>query len=597
MPLHPAQSSPPASPSTRSGKAGYAIRPLLVIFGILALLAGLIIAFQNSEFLIPTYAAILAFAIGAAIIIAGSCNWLKRIDGHLLLRTDEKLQNKDALVIITSAFLAMHLGLCVASAGAAVLFPQEGSAHPAAFLAIIAALSATAVGGAFGFLLGHPRRLADDAAAQDGRTGSNWLLKTGLDDIVDWLVKGITTVLLVDSKLILKQLEPLAKSVGAGIAGSSVDNLSQQGYTFALALLVYFTIFGAGATCLVTRTYLTGALGRADRSTVNAFSRVGLDWGEILTLVGAQRFLGSRNGEATSEILNVARKLAALSLSDLNKTQEYALWAKAKSALGTPEDIQQALKGYEKTILQCDCDPALLLDYAVTLNQANDRSGAITRLEQARLQISQATPSEVSKNIYKSLTFALLYHANHHERVLNLVNEYFARPGAVPSGGLRVNEVCAYAQKFQTSASAYGFLPPRGEDGILRVVPNDRTTWPEEMRFTFNAALLGIESALKQDPDWVRRFLELFVHATEGKQPNEDDLEVFEAFPSFRLLLGLPPLPPTVAPGDDGPPNDTPVAPVENSPPAVVTSAPPSQSAAHPNLPSESAPSTQTPDS
>src|SRR5436190_18002310 len=64
----------------------------------------------------PSSAAFLAFGIGSVLLIAGTRLWLTRIDRHPLLSPDEKLQNKDALVIAAYFVGIVLMGLCVAGA-------------------------------------------------------------------------------------------------------------------------------------------------------------------------------------------------------------------------------------------------------------------------------------------------------------------------------------------------------------------------------------------------------------------------------------------------------------------------------------------------
>jgi hypothetical protein len=59
-------------------------------------------------------------------------------------------------------------------------------AVPAVSIVLVWALAAVAVGGAFRFLLGHPRRLVEETVARESGPGSPWLIRTGQDDIVDW---------------------------------------------------------------------------------------------------------------------------------------------------------------------------------------------------------------------------------------------------------------------------------------------------------------------------------------------------------------------------------------------------------------------------
>lgn len=516
-------------------------------------------------------ASVIVLVLGGCLIHRSGRKWAEDIESDRLLRSDEKLQNKDCRTIVTISCFALLLGLCAVFAGADILFPNQqveeanratkpsevnpsqggnkpteasdrtmGSGNEsrleirppsrASYLALLTALASVAVGGAFGFLLGHPRRIAEEDTTKEGRTGSSWLLRTGLDDIVDWLVKGITTVLLVESRKLLQVMYPVTVEIGKGLAGGVG---SSAGQTFATCVIVYFTLFGVGASCLVTRTYLTGALGRADRSTLKdfVFGKANLHWGEILTLVNVNRSLGRDSQSGTqSEVDEIARKLAALSLSDLRTPQEIALWARAKAMQGQFDD---AVIGYEKAVLQCDCDPSLYLDFAVTLGRNGDHPKSLQRLEQARDLISKATPLIVVKNIYKSLTYSLLFNPDSHERVIQLCEEYLAIPNAPFSGGISVNRICAYAARFQSLAVSHGMLPAEGEAW------QDLGTWPEQMKDAYHTVLESVISLLKKDPGWRYRLEVLMIKGHKDKGPGDNDLEVFETFPEFRKALGL----------------------------------------------------------
>jgi tetratricopeptide (TPR) repeat protein len=512
----------------------------------------------------PTVIAAVIFIAGAGLMLLGQRAWLARVEGHPFLSSEEKLQNKDALVIATFFTVTLHLGLCIAGSAAAHLFPRHVSA--AAQLTLVWALACCSVGAAFGFLLGHPRRTAEDKVGKEDRTTTSWLLRTGLDDIVDWLVKGITTVLLVESKQVLQQLDPLAKLLGGGLEGGLTmaglygdqSHVPAEAVAFSQGVIVFFTLFGALAACLVTRTYLTGALGRADRSTAGALTHAGLSFSEGLLLLRHQSSLGSRGHTPLSpEVESPARKLAGLSLEDLRTPQEFALWAKAKSALGEPE---VALRGYVRAIVLCECDPALLLDYAVALHASGDLGAARNQLEEAHLHLSAATAPETAKNIFKSLTFSVLYldPPQSFERALMLIEEYdrsLAAGNCTPSSAIRVNEACAWGQRFLWKAQSLELLKEE-PNGPLRVtLAEARETWPQELIEAFDKALAAIKSALAMDRTWITRFQILLQRHHPAKKPGTEeagltDLEVFEGFKEFREILSLPPLASKAETGD-----------------------------------------------
>jgi hypothetical protein len=352
--------------------------------------------------------------------------------------------------------------------------------------------------------------------------------------------------------------------LGAGLQGSAavsgaVSTVGTVGPAFAQPVIVFFTLFGALAGCLVTRTYLTGALGRADRTTVGAFTNAGLSFSEALLLLRHQRSLGSRGqGQLSPEVERVAAKLAGLSIEDLRTPQEFALWAKAKSASATtPVERKQALDGYAKAIALCECDPALALDYAVALHAAGEDQGALQQLEQAYLHLSAATAPETRKNIYKSLTYSLLYlqPPQSFERTLKIIEQFEKErtEGKVPeSGSVRVNEACAHGIKFKWIAESKGLAAkPPGQPYQVNL-PADHEAWPADLKAAFTAAHDAIVRALAVDPAWVARFQLLLLHNHRDKTPGSrfasfDDLEIFERFNEFRDLLGLPQWTPAAA--------------------------------------------------
>jgi tetratricopeptide (TPR) repeat protein len=518
------------------------LRPSVWLVSGAVLAAALWLGLKNGALPAPMMWAIAIFLFGSAAVLFGTLEWLARIDHHALLRSEEKLQNKDALVIGAFFTLVLLLAYCITGAAAAMQFPERGGG--AVLLALTWALASASVGGAFGFLLGHPRRLADE---KPERTGLSGLLRTGLDDMVDWLVKGLTTVLLVQATAILAHLETVSGQMALGLLGATANETElKAAAAFAQPLIVSFTLLGALATCLVTRTYLTGALSRADRTTTGAFSRVGLDWGEVLLLVNAQRSLTSRDLAPGPEVIQVAQQLAALSLKDLHSVQEFAMWAKAKSMLGLYEE---ALKGYEKAVAECDCDPALLLDYAVVLHAANRKSEALARLQLAYEHLSSATAADTRKNLYKSLTFELLYQPGSFDRVIDLVEEYErdrAKYQVPQSGGLFVNEACAWGQKFLWKAQQKDLLAERTPGEAIKVnLPDDPASWPpghQDLKEAYERALKAVKAAVALDPAW-KTHLQLLLqssHPAKAAHPDMNDLEVFERFNEFRFALDLP---------------------------------------------------------
>jgi tetratricopeptide (TPR) repeat protein len=439
-------------------------------------------------------------------------------------------------------------------------FPTRAAA--AVLFALTWALASASVGGAFGFLLGHPRRVTEDRDKTE-RAGLGGLLRTGLDDMVDWLVKGLTTVLLVESGPILIHLDLVGKRMAAGLLGSGASAADiDTASAFATPLIVCFSLLGALATCLVTRTYLSGAISRADRTTTGAFGRVGLDLGEVLVLSNAQHVLTTRNLAPDAEVRQVAQKLSALSLADLHSVREFSMWAKAKAML---EQYDDALKGYEKAVAECDCDPAMLLDYAVALHAAKKPAEALARLRVAHEQLSRGTDPDTRRNVYKSLTFELLRQADNYDRVIQLVDEFDSgRSDNAASGGLIVNKACAYGQKFLWLAKQNGVVESPAGKAIKVNLPDTPAQWPAELKDAYDKALAAVNRAIAVDASW-RKPLQRLLQPEDRTQAGLG-LEVFERFSDFRTAVGLPSFSETKTP----PPVDTPAPPPPKNPAADV---------------------------
>lgn len=511
--------------------------------------------FNGVKLQAPMVWATAIFFLGSVATVLGVSQWLGRVDKNALLRSEEKLQQKDALVIGAFFSLLLLLAYCITGAAAALQFHERGAG--AVLIALTWALASASVGGAFGFLLGHPRRLMDE---KPERAGLGGLLRTGLDDMVDWLVKGLTTVFLVQATAILAHVHAVAKQMAAGLMSHPpTPEKLDVAVAFAQPLIVCFTILGALATCLVTRTYLTGALGRADRTTTGAFNRVGLDWGDVLLLVSAQRSLSTRDLPPSPEVKRVATQLAALSLGDLHSVQEFAMWAKAKSMLG---QYEEALTGYEKAVAEHDSDPALLLDYSVVLHLAGRRPQTLEQLTQAYEYLSAATASDIRRNVYKSLTFELLYHPGSSERILQLIKEFeewIEKHPTQRSPGLMVNKACAWGQKFLLSAQQKtGDLVQRTPNQPIKVNvdPKKWATDQQDLQLAYEEALKAVKAAVQIDPLWKKHLQLLLQSSDPNKADNPTALEVFERFNEFRFAVDLPPFSETQGNGETEVPED-----------------------------------------
>jgi hypothetical protein len=151
------------------------------------------------------------------------------------------------------------------------------------------------------------------------------------------------------------------------------------------------------------------------------------------------------------------------------------------------------------------------------------------QLLEAYVRLNGATPPEVRKNVYKSLTYFWLYieAPEGFIRAIQYGEEYVNNPRLLPSGGIWVNLACAYAQKARWLMKEGGTTSP---DATLR-----------------QAVMHAIEEALRQDQSWqlLFQFSLRSDHPKKAAEPekykDENDLEIFEDDPEIRAKIGLPP--------------------------------------------------------
>jgi hypothetical protein len=130
---------------------------------------------------------------------------------------------------------------------------------------LIWSLSCLSVGFLAGFLFGIPRVLQETESpgpkAPEAGLGYRQRVNTNLEEISDWITKIIVGLGLYELKKIPVWVGELASAFGSSV-GRPVDQRGFFGGT-----IIFFVVCGFLLGYLVTRLYLQGALGRADRAT------------------------------------------------------------------------------------------------------------------------------------------------------------------------------------------------------------------------------------------------------------------------------------------------------------------------------------------
>lgn len=119
--------------------------------------------------------------------------------------------------------------------------------------------SCLAVGAGIGFLFGIPKVLQGD---RNGSRNTEYRqrVNTNLEEISDWLTKIIVGLGLIQLAKIPSWIDRLASL----FADSVIVNTTERGVL--AAIIVFFSVGGFLFGYLITRLFLQGALGRADRA-------------------------------------------------------------------------------------------------------------------------------------------------------------------------------------------------------------------------------------------------------------------------------------------------------------------------------------------
>jgi hypothetical protein len=133
---------------------------------------------------------------------------------------------------------------------------------------VVVAAASVLVGGLLGFLFGIPRTsqpvatppaTASAAAGSAGTGGGQQFLpNTNLEQISDWLTKILVGVGLIQVRAIGDKLYTLSGGIATALSETRTNR------SFALALVLFYSVSGFLLAYLWTRLYLPGAFRRAD---------------------------------------------------------------------------------------------------------------------------------------------------------------------------------------------------------------------------------------------------------------------------------------------------------------------------------------------
>ena len=401
--------------------------------------------------------------------------------------------------------------------GVAMVTLQEWNGNP--FTALLWALGCFTVGAVIGFLFGIPRVLQQDGVPAPnpppgGDPGSqagalnNYSMRvnTNLEQISDWLTKIFVGLGLIQLQRVPEHLNRAATFIAYGLGNGSKF--------FAGALIVYFSLVGFLGFYLITRLYIAGAFSRADQAASQRAS-------DIIQVESISVRLDESPRSLTTNDRKAALNLAQTPVSGSSPRSELAGKAKALLSL---EKYAEAAQIYQELLKRWPNDPKIAFEYAVALFYLGKRDVAYRQMLDARQLITPSTDPELKKDIYRSLTFQALYlpPPAGFEDAIRFGEEYVSSPDNLPSPAVWTNLACGYGQK-----TAWLVSQAASETEIT-----------EARAQALNAAT----NAVKFGESWKKRIRELMVKDFPGKNPEDNDLEVFENDAEFRALVDLPPV-------------------------------------------------------
>lgn len=365
-------------------------------------------------------------------------------------------------------------------------------------ITLLWALAFFGVGAVLGFLFGVPRVLQSDDDGTGPKKGYQQRVNTSLEQVSDWLTKGLIGVGLVE----LKQLPEFVSNAGAYVAKSFTRPPPDA---FCTAIVVVFLIQGFLIAYLFTRLQLSMLFRVADQA-------VSAD--EVETVVSAPLQLPDAVINAAPEVVRVVKRMAEMPIDQV-AAPDVAAWAKSKLFSKSFED---AIAGFQRALRIDPSNQKLLLDYAAALFQAKRPKDAIDQLEALLVNLKDGADNAFIEQVYAWLTYVWLFEAppTGFETAIRH-GEAYVKNGATPvTGDVFVNLAAGYGQKAKSFVDKNEPIPDDVKQAVLK--------W--------------MRASLQVRPSWKKRLRQLTFRSEPGFSSKDADLVAFENDPDVIALLG-----------------------------------------------------------
>lgn len=357
------------------------------------------------------------------------------------------------------------------------------------------------IGTLAGFLFGIPRSQQPDARSEQGAADASddntanragLQVNTNLEQISDWLTKILVGVGLTQLNTLPEKLADLSAFLGA--AFGTGDNHE----AFAISLATFYGVTGFLFGYLATRLFLQRDFLEADNAAQQVAARV-----DDIALL--QQMPGAESG---TEPLQEKMKTAAdnvrkLPLSALKTVGQLTAWAKAQVVA---ENYNEAAEAYRRAQSLDPGNTELHLELLRTQTLAGGRTPEVAaQLKQAQQQITQG-------RIYNAL---------------------YQPPPDGFQAAIQIGE--EYLQDFPENATVLVYLA--AGYGQKYKWEQEHNAGPDALGEIRAKALSAARKAIELAPNKKYVLQMLWNPSFKGKDPEEDDLEVFSGDEEFKALL------------------------------------------------------------
>ncbi len=381
-------------------------------------------------------------------------------------------------------------------------------------------------GSLLGFLFGTPSSSDETTRQTPDAQPTFQPFSRNLREVADWLTKSIAGITLFQARKI-----PSTLYSWAHIFSHAFPNENAQ--TIGVETIIYFSILGFLSFFFFTRSYLMEALRAADiRSgaifvdltslSQEAFDKYKEQIREEI-LKSLLRDVDDSPPVAESEVLDAAKKIAAVSTEKIQSAADWEVWANSQRLLGNNE---RAIRGYKKAVQEGAKNEWLWLSYAQVLGEEHaDEEAIFETLLKAERYVDPEDDEFLKRAIYEWVTFFALYldRPGSYRAAIKFAKKY-EEVAVLQSGRISANLAAAYGQ-------------------IALDLKDEGKADTPQFREAKENALQAVRNAIRSDEKMRSILRDLWVpkeQKSDNIDESEDDLEVFyddDPDNPFRKLL------------------------------------------------------------